>query len=403
MPIYAYKGLNKQGKDIKGNINVDSMPTAKSRLKSQGIMLVSIKEQKTKKAGGSSFSFGSGVSVNELSMMTRQLATLVKAKIQIVEALSALSDQVESEKLKLVLSEIKQKVNEGTSLAKAFGEHPKIFNNVYVNMVDAGEASGTLEIVLLRLAEFTEAQVKLKNKIAGAMTYPIIMAVAGFGLMNVVFIFVIPQIAKILRSMKKELPLPTKISIGISDFLQNYWLIVIVLSITTIFLFRYYINTEKGKSRWHAFVLKVPKIGKLVTMINVSRFCSTLGTLLNSGVPILASLNIVKNIIGNVHMKAAVEASKAAVSEGSSMSGPLMQSGHFPALVTHMIKLGENSGELEEMLKIVSENYEDQVESNISGLTAMLEPIMIIFLGLAVGFVVVSVIVPMMEMNSIKK
>ncbi len=404
MPIYAYKGMDKSGKEIKNTINVESIVAAKSRVKSMGIMLIDIREQKAQNTSGSAslLRLGGSVPVEDLAMMTRQLATLIRAKIQIVEALSALTDQVDNPNLRLVLSDLKQKVNEGASLAKALTDHPKVFNSVYANMVEAGEASGTLEIVLLRLADFTESQVKLKNKIKGAMTYPVIMAVFGFAMMNVIFIFVIPKIAKIFTSMKKELPFITKVCIWISNFLVNYWWLVIVGILATIYLTHKYVHTTKGESQWHALQLKLPILGIMIKMINVSRFCSTLGTLMNSGVPILTALTIVKNLIPNVHMKDAVEKARISVSEGASLAQPLIQSGYFPSLVTHMIKLGERSGELEPMLKIISENYEDQVQSRISGLTSILEPIMMICLGTAIGFIVFAVVIPMMNMNSLR-
>ncbi|MDA8793600.1 type II secretion system inner membrane protein GspF [Bacteriovoracaceae bacterium] len=399
MPIYNYSGINKTGKEIKGTITVDSMPTAKSKIKGQGVVLISIKEQKSKTAS-KGISFGGSVSVEDLAMMTRQLATLIKAKIQIVEALGALSDQVDSQVLKIVLSEVKQKVNEGSSLAGGLAAHPRIFNNVYVNMVEAGEASGTLEIVLLRLAEFTEAQMKLKNKIRGAITYPIIMAIFGFLMLNVIFIFVIPKLAKLFKGMKKELPIQTKISIWLSDFLQNWWWAVFLTLFATFFLFKKYINSQSGQRKWHRLILRLPIFGLITKMINVSRFSSTLSTLLSSGVPILVAMRIVKNLVPNVIMKDAIEEAKDAVSEGASLTGPLIASGQYPPLVTHMIKLGEQSGEMEEMLSIIAENYEDQVDSKISGLTSLLEPIMMIGLGGVVAFIIFSIVVPMMELNS---
>ncbi len=405
MPIYAYKGMDRTGKEVKNTINVDSIVTAKQRVKAMGIMLIDIKEERAKgtTAGNtSSFRLGGSVSVDDLALMTRQLATLVKAKIQIVESLSALVDQVEDKNLRLVLSDCRQKVNEGASLAKAFADHPKVFNNIYVNMVEAGEASGTLELVLLRLADFTEAQVKLKNKIKGAMTYPAIMGIFGFGMMNVIFIFVIPKMAKIFTSTKKELPMITKVCIWISEFMQSWWWAVIAGIVGSFFAFRRYINTPSGRAHWDRVILKLPIVGILVKMINVSRFCSTLGTLMQSGVPILTAMNIVKNLISNVHMQEAVEKARISVSEGASLTQPLIQSGYFPPMVTHMIKLGERSGELEPMLKIISENYEDQVESKIGGLTSVLEPIMMMALGGAVGFIVFAVVIPMMDLTAPK-
>ena len=404
MAIYAYKGLDKSGNEVKNSINSESLTTAKSKVRSMGIMLIEISEQKSqsKNSGSSSsLSFGQTVSIRDLSLMTRQLATLIKAKIQIVEAFSALVDQTDNQKLKIILAEIKQKVNEGYSLAKSLGDYPKVFDNVYVNMVEAGESSGTLQVVLLKLADFTEAQVKLKNKVKGAMTYPIIMIAVGGLMMGIIFIFVIPKITKIFETMKKELPLQTQVCIWISEFLKSYWWAVIIGTIGASIFFKRYIVTKKGKYNWDKFLLKLPIIGELVMMVNVSRFASTLATLLNSGVPIMAALRIVKNLISNVHMQNAVEEARVNVSEGASLSAPLARSGLFPTMVTHMMTLGEKSGELEEMLSIISENYEDQVDSKLNGLTSVLEPIMLVGMGLAVAFIIFSVVVPMMELNTI--
>lgn len=404
MPIYAYKGLNRSGKEVTSQVTVDSIAQAKAKLKTEGIMLLEIKEQKAKKgssSGGFSLNIGAAVNVEELALMTRQFSTLVKARIQIVQALDALVDQVDNPQLKLVLSEVKQKVNEGTALSKAMADYPKIFNSVYTNMVDAGESSGTLDVVLLRLADFTEAQVKLKNKIRSAMMYPVIMMLVGSAMIGVIFTVVIPKITKIFVNTKKAIPTATKIAIGISDFLQNYWFVIVLGVPVFIFLFKKWTVTAKGEKIWHKFLLKAPTLGNLVTMINLSRFCSTLATLLDSGVPILTAMRIVKNLIPNVILKDVVEKSREYVQEGKSLVPPLKDSGHFPPMVTHMIALGEKSGELEPMLKIVAENYEDQVNNKLEGLTSILEPIMMVALGLVVGFVVFAVIIPMLELNKL--
>lgn len=404
MAIYSYKGLTNTGKEVKDTINAEGLAQAKQRLKSMGVMLIEIEEQKSasKKATASSFSFGQSVSTEELALMTRQLATLIKAKVQIVEAFNALMEQTENPRFRVILSEIKQKVNEGSSLAGALNDYPKTFNNVYVNMVEAGEASGTLEVVLLRLADFTEAQVKLARKIKGSMTYPVIMMVVGSLMISIIFIFVIPKITKIFVSMNRKLPLQTEICIWISNFLTNWWWAVIAGIVASWFMFLRWKDTESGRSKWDRFLLKAPIVSDIVMMINVSRFCSTLATLLNSGVPILISMNIVKNLIGNVHMQKAVSESRDSVKEGASLAAPLVRSGLFPPMVTHMVRLGEKSGELEPMLEIVAENYEEQVDAKLSGLTSTLEPIMMVIMGLVVAFVVFSVVVPMMELNSIR-
>lgn len=404
MALYTYKGINKSGVETKGTLNAENINLAKSKARSLGILLTDIKEQKSDNKNKSeiNFSFGNAVSINDLSLMTRQLATLIKARIQIVESFNALIEQCDNPKLKVILSEVRQKVNEGSSLAKALSDYPKVFDNIYINMVEAGESSGTLDIVLLRLAEFTEAQVKLKNKIRGAMMYPIIMLCVGALVMSVILVLVIPKITKIFITLKKELPLPTKICIWASEFISNYWWAVIIGVIVGIKLFQKYIDSPSGRKLYDTVTLKTPVLGNLITMINVSRFCSTLATLLNSGVPILMAMNIVKNLISNIHMRKAIEASRTNVQEGSSLAGPLAESRLFPVMVTHMISLGEKSGELEPMLNIIAENYEDQVESKLSGLTSILEPIMMVGMGGAVAFIVMSVVIPMMELNSVK-
>ena len=402
MAIFVYRGMDQNGRMVKSSITAESISHAKSKLSLQKIMLTSIREQKSGVGGGSSISFGGGVNIEGLSLMTRQLATLIRAKVQIVEALGALVDQTEQSRMKIILSEVRQKVNEGSSLAGALAEYPKVFDNVYVNMVEAGEQSGTLEVVLLRLADFTEARMKLKSKIKSALTYPVIMVGVGAVMFGIIFTFVIPKLAKVFIAMKKELPWTTKLCIAMSDFFVNYWYIAIMVLFFSYVSFKKYINTDKGRGWWDGLLLKLPIVGGLVTMINIGRFCSTLATLLNSGVPILTAMNIVKNLVANVHMQKAVEHCSEQVREGAGMSRPLADSGLFPPLVTHMIALGERSGELGSMLKIVSESYEDQVENKLSGLTATLEPLMMVVMGVSVGFIVFSVVTPMMELNSIK-
>ncbi|OFZ20651.1 MAG: hypothetical protein A2202_04000 [Bdellovibrionales bacterium RIFOXYA1_FULL_36_14] len=402
MAIFKYNGVNSSGKEITSTITAETLAQAKNKLKNQGIILVSLKEQKSDSQKKSSIKILQPISVNDLALMTRQLATLLKARIQVVDALTALVDQSDNRDLKVILAEVGQKVNEGSSLAKALNDYPNVFNNIYVNMVEAGESSGTLHIVLLRLSEFTEAQVKLRNKVSGAMTYPIIMVVFGIIMMVIIFTVVIPKITKIFISMKKTLPLPTRISIFLSDAFLNYWWAMLIILVVSFYGFRKYISTESGQQRWHRFLLRLPVIKGLIIMINVSRFCSTLATLLQSGVPILTSIKIVQNLVSNVHMQKAVAEARMAVAEGASMTGPLAKSNLFPTMVTHMIKLGESSGELEPMLEIISENYADQVDAKLNGLTSILQPIMLVAMGLAVTFIVFSVIMPMMELNSFR-
>ena len=400
MAIFAYSGIDQSGREVKATVNADGLQQAKARIRSMGVMLIGIKEQKSARPSAG-LGLTGGVPSADVSLMTRQFAVLLKAKIQVVECLNALQEQTEHPRLKVVVSELKQRVNEGLSLAAALREHPRIFNNVYVNMVEAGEASGTLDVVLLRLADFTESQVKLQRKIKGAMTYPVIMMAVSVVMIGIIFVFVIPKITKIFVSMNKELPLQTRFCIAVSDFLIGYWWLVLAALVGGWALFSRWVESKGGRRRWHRLVLRLPIAAELVVMINIGRFCSTLATLLGSGVPILTAMKIVKNLVSNVHIRAAIDESELLIKEGASMVTPLVKSGHFPPMVTHMIGLGEKSGEIEPMLRIVAENYENQVETNLNGLTAVLEPIMMVCMGGVVAFVVFSVVVPMMELNAV--
>jgi general secretion pathway protein F len=404
MPIYKYQGLSSVGKNVKATIKAESISQAKQKIKSSGVMLTKIEESKDGKSGsGLNFTIGQKkISTHDLTMATRQLSTLVKAKIQIVESLEALTDQSDNPRLKVILAEVKQKVNEGSSLSKALSDYPKVFDSVYVNMVDAGESSGTLDVVLQRLAEFQEARLKLGNKIKSAMIYPVIMIVIGALMMGIIFAFVIPKISKIFINMKKELPPQTKVAIWISEVVQSYWWLIILCIFGGLYLFKRVTSKGSGQKTWHSIMLKLPLAGEIITMINVSRFCSTLATLLNSGVPILISLKIVRNLVSNVHMEKAVQNAQLSISEGGTLASPLKDSGLFPSMVTHMISLGEKSGELEPMLEIISDNYSDQVENKLGGLASTLEPIMIIAMGLSVAFIVFSVVAPLMELNQMR-
>ncbi len=403
MAMYEYKALDATGKQIKGIIEADSVKTAKMKLKKNGLYLTDIHEKNlaTKNKAGTSSGLFNRVKVADISLATRQLASLIKAKIPLVDALSALIEQTEGEKLKVIFSNIRQDVNEGSSLAKALSKHPKAFSNIFVNMVDAGESSGTLELVLLRLADFLEGQVKLQGKIISALMYPALMMLAAFTLIFGIFMFVIPKIVGIFESMNKPMPLQTQVLIAISNFLQNYWWFVGAGSVIGFMIFFRYIKTTKGRRKWDQFRLNLPVIGPLVRMIAVARFSSTMSTLLNGGVPIITAMNIVRNVVGNVLIAEAINEAKENVTEGQSVAEPLKRSKQFPPLVIHMITIGEKTGELPQMLQNVSSTYEEQVAVKIEGLTSLLEPAMIIFMGVVVGGIVASIFVPLIQLNDI--
>jgi len=404
MAIYEYRALDAAGKNIKGIIEADSVKTARAKLKKNNLYLTEINEKNAVMKAGAPTSGGSifgRVKVADISLSTRQLASLIRASIPLVDALQALIEQTENDRMKVVLATVRADVNEGSSLAKAVSKHPKIFNNLFVNMIEAGESSGTLPLVLLRLADFLEAQVRLQNKVTSALMYPVLMMLASFGLLVGIFVGVIPKIVKIFESMNKPMPIQTQILLAISDFLINYWYLVIGLSVLGTFLFRRWKKSPSGRRSWDGFLLKLPIFGPLIRMVAVARFSNTLATLLTGGVPILTAMNIVKNIVTNTLISEAIVQARENVTEGQSIAEPLKRSRQFPPLVIHMIAIGEKTGELPQMLQSVSATYEEQVSVKIEGLTSLLEPAMIIFMGLVVGGIVASVFVPLIELNNI--
>jgi general secretion pathway protein F len=406
MPVYAYKGFDASGRTVSGTRDADNPRVIKQLLKRDGIFLTELAESKASvKAGSAKRSFSLSllrehVSTQELAMATRQLATLVGAGIPLVDSLMALIDQVEHETFKAVWADVKQKVNEGASFADALGGHPRVFSHLYVNMVRAGESSGALEIVLGRLADFTESQAEMKSKLTGMMVYPLIMMCMASAVTGVLFVFVIPKISKLFESQKVALPLPTQVLILVSNTVRDYWFLLLPALLLTVWGFRRYIRSERGRPWWDRFVLDVPIFGSLVRMVAVTRFCKTLGTLIASGVPLLAAFDIVKNVVENGVLIKVIETARDAVKEGDSIAAPLKRSGEFPPLVTHMIAIGERSGQLESMLNNVARSYEVQVDARLRALTSILEPAMIVMMGLVVAFIVMSILLPMLQISS---
>jgi general secretion pathway protein F len=406
MPLFEYKAISAEGKNSKGHIEADTTKNARLKLKKQGLMVTDIFEKNAiKKAGDKANNtlFGNRVNQDEIAVMTRQLASLIKANIPLVDALNALVEQIESVGLRTVLSQVREAVNEGSSLAKALLQHPKAFDHIYINMVEAGESSGTLGLVLLRLADLKEAQTRLKRKVIGGMTYPAIMFVVAMAILVAIFAFVIPKLQQIFVSMNKALPATTEALIWISVQVTSWWPAMIAAVVGGIWMFNRYINTTGGRNRWDRFKLSAPVFGRVTRMVAINRFASTMATLLGSGVPILTAMSISRNLVGNVHIAKAIEDARENITEGQSIADPLKRSGEFPPLVIHMISIGEKTGELPAMLRNVSESYEEQVTIAIDSMTAMLEPAMIVFMGGTVGFIVVSVIMPLMEMSNLSR
>jgi len=472
--VFEYRGvIASSGKAVHGFRDTDNARTLRAALKREGVLLTSANED-TKAAQGKKGSrnidllgFFRRVSVSDVAMMTRQLATLVGAGIPLVEAVSALVDQMEKPELQRVLTQVRDRLNEGTSLAKALEAHPKVFVPLYVNMVAAGEASGTLETVLMRLADFQESQAKLRGKVSAALAYPVLMIIIGTALISVMMVAVVPKVTSIFASLGQALPWYTALLIFVSDVVSSnetvgmlltigtltsirkatskpvqkqksgaedtqantaslVWIIVAsVFAITLILaafavssLVGYFIGVGLGivfgiaLSRFVAFlakpegrlwrdgvILRSPLIGPLARMIAVARFSRTLATLLQSGVPLLKSMDIVKNVLDNAKLEKVVETAAGSIREGESIAVPLKRSGEFPPIVTHMIAVGEKSGELETMLENVAKAYDTQVDTRVQALTSLLEPLIIVFLGGAVGFIAFSILMPLIQMN----
>jgi general secretion pathway protein F len=402
MPVFEYRGLDKSGKNVRGTVDADSARTARAKLKKDNVYVVDLKDKSRQenRARRREVSSSAGVSVQDMALMTRQLATLIKSNIPLVDALAALTEQVESATLSTALADIKNQVNEGSSLHKALSKYPKIFTNIYVSMCEAGEMSGTLDVILTRLAEFSESQNELNAKIRSAMMYPILMTVFTSILMFVVFIYVIPKVTDIFQQSNMTLPWYTLAVIGISDIIRDYWWLIIGGAFMFSVLFRNWKNTPDGTAQWDTFILKLPLIGPLARMIAVSRFTRTLSTLLAGGVPMLNAMDIVKNVVGNTVLSTAIVEARNNISEGETIAGPLKKSGEFPPIVIHMINIGEKTGELEFMLGQVSESYDFQVKNRVQGLTSVIEPVMIIVMGVAVGGIVFSIMMPIFQMSS---
>ena len=405
MANYQVEAKNPAGKTVMVFVEADSPRTARVKARSQGLTPISVAitdaatAEKNEEKQKMRLSVGSGVNIQELSAMTRQLATLIKAHVPVVESLSAMVEQIESPKLRPVLITIRQHVREGKSLGDGFALFPKIFDRVFVNMVKAGESSGKLDVVLLRLADFAENRVRLKNKVQGAMVYPVVMIVVGLLVVSVIVVKVVPQITQIFVDMGQVLPLPTRIMIALSDFLGTYGVYVLFGLLFAGVVTERRVKTESGREAKDKFLLKIPVVGNLLRELVISRYARTLGTLLNSGVPMLTSLEITKNVVSSVPYERAIEDLAVQVSEGRALHKAMKQSGEFPPIVTHMVGVGEKSGELEDMLLNVASSYEQQVESRIGQLTALMEPLLIVVMAGAVGFIVISVLLPIFQMN----
>jgi general secretion pathway protein F len=408
MPVYAYKGMTTAGRSTRGFVDADNARAARAKLRRDGVYTTELTEgggnaQPTTIEARSKLAFSlpslRRISGMDLALATRQLSTLVGAGIPLVESLGALSQQVENARLKSVLARVRDRVNEGASLADALAQSGP-FSELYVSMVRAGEAGGALEQVLGRLAEYLESQVRLRNKVGSILIYPAVMF--GFALLVIAALVtvVLPQITQLLASLNQELPFYTRAIIAVSNFARNWWWAILLLIGTVSLALRALLQTTRGRETWDRWRLRLPIFGRVVRMLAISRFTRTLSTLLAGGIPIVKSLEISKHVTNNVVISQAVEDAIVSITGGASLAKPLRASGQFPPLVTHMVEVGEQSGELEAMLGKVAETYDEQVETAMTRLTALLEPLLILLMVGMVLVIIFATLVPLLQVTS---
>lgn len=403
MAVYAWRGINAAGKEVKGIDDADSPKALRMALRRQGVLVTQLEEEsqaRQREARNINLKrLFARVSLQDLALTTRQMATLLKAGIPLVEALDALIEQIEKEDLRNAMTATRDKVNEGIAFNVALKAHPKIFNDLYTNMVAAGEASGNLDQVLARLADVLESQNRLKSKVSSALAYPAVMMVMTFLVVTVMMTLVVPKVTAIFEDFGQVLPWYTRLLMFVSSVFTDYWYLLIAGGAGAFYGFRYWVNTKEGRKQWDLFVLGSPIFGALATKVACARFARTLSTLLRSGVPVLTALEITRNVLVNTELMRVVDEAREAIREGESIAKPLASSKRFPPIVTHMIAVGERSGELEAMLENVADAYDDQVDAQVQTMSSLLEPMMILVMGGITGGITFSILLPLMQMN----
>ncbi len=404
MPNYYYKAIQKDGSLARGELFAQEEKLAVDELHARGLIPVSV--SLTGKRGGltASFSFSdffSKVRKRDVLDFTQEFATLISAGLPVDKSLRILVSVTECDKLKSVISDILSAVEEGSTLADAFGQHPRVFSRLYTNMVRAGEAGGVLEIVFEKLAEFLESSQQMRDFIVSSLIYPMLLVFVGLASVIILMVFVIPKFTSIFADMGKALPTSTQLLIDISNFLTEHYLIIIIFAIVLYILFKSFLNMESGRLYFDSLKLRVVYIKDLIRKTEVARFANTLGVLIKSGVPILSALSIVKEIIGNRVISDSLTEVLRGLKEGEGISKPLKLTNQFPPLALHMIVVGEETGKLDDMLLKVSERYERDVKNTVKRLLALVEPVMILIMGVVIGFIVISMLMAIFSINDI--
>jgi general secretion pathway protein F len=408
MPVYHYKGYRNDGGAATGIIDAESPKVARVKLRKVGVFPTDMVEQGLATTGPSTSTSvrsttGIGrapaLSTTDVAMMTRQLATLLVAGLPLVDALGVMVDQTEKKSVKSLMADIREEIRGGASYSAVLERYPREFSQIYVHMVRAGEASGALDQILFRLAEFLEKQLALKHKVTNAVLYPALMLIVGVTVLFFLMTFVVPKITAVFTSLKQALPWPTVVLMSISHFLADYWAWILGGVGMVVWATRRAMKTEAGQLTADRWLLKMPLMGEVARMVAISRLTSTLATMLASGVQLLDAMDVAKRVMNNRVLEQAVEGARRNIREGETIAEPLKRSGEFPALVTHMIAVGERSGEMEEMLRRIGHIYDGEVDRVITRFTSLLEPIMILIMGILVFCIVVAILLPIFEMG----
>ncbi|MDA1194103.1 MAG: type II secretion system inner membrane protein GspF [Planctomycetota bacterium] len=404
MPVYDYKGLTPTGAAKTGIIDADSPREARLKLRSQNVLVTAIEARSAsvkhdvKRVKVLNFKRGLK-GKGEVPMYTRQLATLLEAGIPLAQAMSALIEQSQIRDLESAFREIREKLTQGNSFAEALSYHPAYFPDLYVNMVKAGEASGALDRVLHRLADYLQRQAKMRNRISAALAYPIVMVCVGVVIVIILMSFVVPKVLAVVERTGQSIPLPTQILKGTSDFLASYWYVPALGILFLIIGHRFGMRHAEYRFRRDKFMLRLPVLGDLFRKTAVSRFSISMSTLLKSGVPVLEALKIVKDIVDNEVLARVLDTVQRRILEGTDISTPIKKSGVFPPLVGYMIAVGEQSGQLEDMLDQIAVAYDEEVEVQTQKVTSLMEPLIIVAMAMVVGFIVISVMLPILKIS----
>ena len=402
MPVYLWKGRTLGGEIQSGELTFDSQEEALSALRKKRIIISSVRAKK-QDVKLTMPRIGTGVSTRDLAIFTRQFATMINAGLPLVQCLDILSKQTEKPFFRQIIAQTMREVEAGTTLAEALAkkENQKVFDELFVNMVEAGEAGGILDDILQRLATFIEKAEALKRKIQGAMVYPAVVMTVAVLATAFMLIFIIPTFARMFTGFGAELPLPTKIVMGLSSFLRSFWWVIIGTLVGLVFVLKRYYDTERGRMQIDRFLLKIPVLGDVLRKGAVARFTRTLGTLISSGVPILTGLEITARTAGNRVIQEAIMAARSSIREGETISAPLKQSNVFPPMVVQMISVGEETGALDDMLTRIADFYDSEVDTAVDSLTSLIEPIMIVFMGGMVGGMVIAMYLPMFKLINV--